>query len=84
MVCLMKTTIELPDALLADVRRVAAEQGTTMRELMIEGLRGEIERRTSGQPKVDFVFPVSTVAGTGLAPGVRPEDMIEMSYGDRG
>ena len=35
----MKTTIELADGLLADARRVAAEEGTTLRALLEEGLR---------------------------------------------
>jgi len=34
----MKTTIDLPDALLRRAKRLAAERGTTLKTLMIEGL----------------------------------------------
>lgn len=74
----MKTTIELPDELIAQVREVAREEGTTMRELMIEGLQRTLERRRAAT-RADFVFP--TFAGSGLAEGVREADMISISYG---
>ena len=41
----MKTTIELPDDLAQEARRVAAESGTTLRSLVEEGLRRELDRR---------------------------------------
>lgn len=41
----MKTTIEMADGLLADARRVAAEEGTTLRALLEEGLRASLQRR---------------------------------------
>lgn len=34
----MRTSIDLPDPLFADVRRVCAERGITFRDLVIEGL----------------------------------------------
>jgi hypothetical protein len=34
----MRTSIELPDPLFADVRRVCAARGITFRDLVIEGL----------------------------------------------
>lgn len=43
----MKTTIELADGLLADARRVAAEEGTTLRALLEEGLRASLQRRAA-------------------------------------
>lgn len=52
----VKTTIELPDDLLAQVREVARHEQTTMRELMIEGLRLALERH--GSPtRTGIVFP---------------------------
>lgn len=78
MVTHMKTTIELPDDLLAQVRDVAREEHTTMRELMIEGLRHTIERRQSTS-RADFVFP--TFAGKGLAEDLTEADLIDVSYG---
>ena len=52
----MKTTIELPDDLVAQVRDVARDEHITMRELMIEGLRHALERRQSTS-RAEFVFP---------------------------
>ncbi|GAC1379467.1 MAG: hypothetical protein NVSMB48_03040 [Marmoricola sp.] len=78
MVAHMKTTIELPDDLLAQVREVAREEHTTMRELMIEGLRHTIERRQATS-RADFVFP--TFAGKGLAEDLTEADLIDVSYG---
>lgn len=78
MVARMKTTIDLPDELVREVKRLGAERGLTMRELMIEGLRNELGRRLADEPRVDFVF--TTVDGDGLQPGVREADLIAMAY----
>jgi len=54
-----KTTIELPDELADQARQCAAVWGTTMRSLIEEGLRREIERRSSDEswtPGRDLVF----------------------------
>ncbi len=73
----MKTTIELPDELADAARSVAREQGTTLRDLMVTGLREEIARRTVPSVRPDFVFP--TAGGVGLL--VEPAEAIERSYG---
>ena len=78
MVTRMKTTIELPDDLVAQVRDVAREEHTTMRELMIEGLRHALERRQA-TGRAEFVFP--TYAGSGLAEGIIGAEIIDVSYG---
>lgn len=59
----MKTTIELADALLADARRVAAEEGTTLRALLEEGLRASLQLRVVG-PK--FRLRDASFRGDGL------------------
>lgn len=41
----MKTTIELPDDLAARARRCAAESGTTLKSVIEEALRRELDRR---------------------------------------
>lgn len=74
----MKTTIDLPDELVRQVKEVAMSRGATMRELMIDGLRSEIERRTAPGPKADFVF--RSVSGNGLAPGVDEESLTQLAY----
>ena len=74
----MKTTIELPDDLVAQVREVAREERTTMRELMIEGLRHALERRQTTSRR-EFVFP--TYNGSGLAEGLTETTIIDATYG---
>ena len=56
-----KTTIELPDELADQARRCAADSGTTMRSLIEDALRREIERRADADagawaPRADVVF----------------------------
>lgn len=75
----MKTTMELPDELLRQVRDYSRETGVTMRELVIEGLRAELARRQQPGPQVDFVF--TSVDGSGLRAGLEPSDVIASSYG---
>lgn len=85
MVTLMKTTVEIPDALLAEVKRVAVETGSTMRELIEEGLHRVLDlRRAKPQP---FQLRDASVGGNGLQPGVREgswEDSRALIYEGRG
>lgn len=82
MVARMKTTIDLPDELVAEVKALARAQGVTMRELMVDGLRVELERRLAASaPRADFVFP--TFRGGGFAPDVEPEMLRDLAN-DRG
>lgn len=74
----MKTTVELPDELLRQVRELSRSSGVTMRELMVEGLRSELARRQENAPRPDFVF--TAVEGEGLAFGLTPAEAIAMSY----
>lgn len=78
----MKTTIELPDELAREARELALEQRTTLKDLVVEGLRSEVERRREPGAQADIVFPVSGTPGT--EPLVPPGEWIEFSYGDRG
>jgi len=74
----MKTTIELPDALAAEARALARERHTTLRHLVVEGLRAELDRRRRPAPRIDFVFPV--VSGNGLLPGVDASRLTDLAY----
>lgn len=74
----MKTTAELPDELLRQVRDLSRATGVTMRELMVEGLRGELARRRDPSPRVDFVL--ATARREGLAAGLAAGDAIAASY----
>ncbi len=65
----VKTTLDLPDALLDEARRVAREQGTTLRALVADGLRVELEARASRRPAGELVEPVFR-GEVGLQPGI--------------
>jgi hypothetical protein len=80
----MKTTVEIPDALLDEARKLATRQGTTLRVLIIEGLRNSItERRRAAS----FRLRNASVAGEGLQPGIEAADwnrIRELAYEGRG
>lgn len=63
----MKTTVEIPDALLEEARRVAARQGTSLRVLIIEGLRRSVAERRRAPT---FQLRKATFKGNGLQAGV--------------
>ncbi len=80
----MKTTVEIPDSLLDDARKLAARQETTLRVLIIEGLRRIIaERKRTGT----FRLRKATFRGTGLQPdlaGAGWERIRDLAYEKRG
>lgn len=80
----MKTTIELPDALVEQARRVAQEEGATLRALVEEGLQRSLEARRRKAPgQLDF----PSYGGNGLtdefrgAPWGRIRDEIYREHG---
>ena len=80
----MKTTVEIPDSLLDEAKKVAARQDTTLRVLIIEGLRRVlVERKRAGA----FRLRKATFRGKGLHPdmaGAPWERIREMAYEKRG
>lgn len=80
----MKTTVEIPDAVLEEAKKIAVRQDTTLRVLIIEGLRRVIaERKRPG----DFRLRKATFRGKGLRPdvaGATWERIREMAYEKRG
>jgi len=51
----MKTTLELPDGLFRRAKIVAAQRGTTMKELVAEGLRHvTAQTAPTGQPRLSL------------------------------
>lgn len=59
----MKTTVELPDQLLDQIRKLARREGSSLRQLMEEGLQRTLEARR--QPERGSIrFPV--FGGSGL------------------
>ncbi len=63
-----KTTIDIPDSLLAEAKEVAAREGTTLRALVESGLRAAIDRRTR---RGRFRLRDASVDGHGLQPEFR-------------
>ena len=59
-----KTTINLPDSLLAEAKEVAAREGTTLRALVESGLRAAVSRRRPGSQR--FRLADASVGGNGL------------------
>jgi hypothetical protein len=64
----MKTTIEIPDSLLAALRKTAAREGVTMRELVEEGVRRALDARRGGDEP--FRLRKASFKGQGLQPGL--------------
>ncbi len=80
----MKTTIEIADALLEEARRVAAEEGVTLRAVVEQGLREVLSVRA--RPAAFKARPV-TFKGEGLRPDLRGKawsDILDISYEGRG
>jgi len=70
MLCCMRTTIDLPDDLLSQARRRAAEEGTTLTAMLADGLRLRLDRRATPH-EGRRPLPVSGVGG-GMHPGIDP------------
>jgi hypothetical protein len=60
----MRTTVNIPDSLLKEAKRKALDEGRTVTDFIVEGLRNSVSR---GLPRM--VLPVSVQSG-GLKPGV--------------
>jgi hypothetical protein len=80
----MKTTVEIPDALLDEARRLATRQGTTLRALIEQGLRRVIAERKRASA---FRLRKATFKGEGLQPHVASaswERVRDIAYEGRG
>ena len=64
----MKTTIDIPDSLLAEARKAAHREGTTLKALMEAGLRRVLAER--GRMAAPFRLRDASFRGEGLQPGV--------------
>jgi hypothetical protein len=80
----MKTTIQIPDGLFAETRKLAHQERTTLKALVEEGLRRVVsERRQRGR----FRLRKATFRGKGLQPqlaGASWEQIRELGYEGRG
>ena len=81
----MKTTIDIADALLAEAKRIAATDGTTVKALVEQGLRHAIQQRRRGT--AGFELRRASVPGKGLQPAVQGADwerIRDLTYTGRG
>jgi hypothetical protein len=67
----MRTTVRLPEDLLARAKRKAAAEGRTLTSLIEEGLRTVLTKPGRPKKRARVVLPVSKATG-GLRPGVDP------------
>ena len=80
----MKTTVEIQDGLLKAARKVAAEEDTTVRALIEEGLRRVVEQRRSASR---FRLREASFGRGGLHPDIREgawEQIRDLVYEGRG
>jgi hypothetical protein len=80
----MKTTIEISDALLRDVRKLAAREGVTLRTLVERGLRHVV---SDTKPKARFKLRRASFRGQGLRAELRDaswNSIRDLSYEGRG
>jgi hypothetical protein len=80
----MKTTIEISDALLRDVREFAAREGVTLRTLVERGLYRVIAETKHGTP---FRLRRASFKGTGRQAELREaswDTLRDLTYKDRG
>jgi hypothetical protein len=76
----VKTTIDIADPILREVRKVATREGTTLRALVEEGLRRILTERKRKSP---FRLRLVSVGGRGLRPELQNkswDDIRELSY----
>jgi CRISPR/Cas system-associated protein Csm6 len=84
MVTHMKTTIQIPDSLLEEVRKLAQREHTTMKVIVEMGLRRIVSER---KRRSRFRLRKATFKGKGLQPhlaGGSWDQIRELSYKGRG
>ena len=80
----MKTTIQIPDSLFEEARKVARRDGTTLKTLVEQGLRRVIAER---RKRTKFRLRRASFKGQGLQPhlaGASWEQIRDLSYEGRG
>ena len=79
----MKTTVEIPDSLLEEAKRLAAREGSSIRALVEEGLRRTLAERK----RATFRLRKATFKGTGIQPtlaGASWDRIRDAAYEGRG
>jgi hypothetical protein len=80
----MKTTVEIPDSILKEARKLASREGTTVKALVVESLQKLIaERKRAGV----FKLRRATFKGKELQPNLDDsswERIRDLAYEERG
>jgi Arc/MetJ family transcription regulator len=80
----MKTTIDIPESLMQEAKRRAAEENTSFKALVEEGLRRVLAER---EKSTGFKLRDASVGGNGLQEHLKDatwDEIMEMSYEGRG
>lgn len=80
----MRTSVDIPDPLLRQAKKAARERGTTLRQLVVEGLRSMVGR---GEPARRHRLKDLSFGEGGLVDGLSWSDAERLDtlvYGDRG
>lgn len=77
----MKTTVDIAKDLLSRAKKVARRDAVTLRELVVEGLRNELERR---EQREEVEIEPHVVHGRRVPADPSWEGMRELIYGHEG
>ena len=81
----MRTSIDIPDPLLNKARSVARRRKTTLRSILLEGLREVVEKDM--KKPLAYVLPDESFGEKGLVAGLAPADWEQIrlaAYEGRG
>jgi hypothetical protein len=84
MVSHMKTTIQIPDSLFEEVRKLARQEHTTIKVIVEMGLRRIVSER---KRRSQFRLRKATFKGAGLQPhlaGAAWDQILQLTYEGRG
>ena len=79
----MRTTIDIDDGIFRELKRLAAEERSTLRSVIEDALRSELARRQSHSRSRDLEGVV-TFKGKGVQPGVNLDssaDLLDLMEG---
>lgn len=79
----MKTTFDLPQSLVDDVKRIAKQRGTTAREIVRQALTRVVDEESLVQP---FEFADMSVHAevSDLFLAASPAELRDLAYGENG
>ena len=78
----MKTTLELPDELMREIKILAAKEGRKMKDIIAESLRRDLNiAQPKSRPGVRGIKPVSVGS---VLPFDDSDDLLEDMLNDRG